>query len=184
MRRIHRWRGRWESSVSGGTLDWPNSVAAAVPVQINGVGHVTLGEHVKLGYLPAPLIGTGKILLQARGRGSRISIGARTATSNNISIVAMDSIQIGEDCLIGDLVCIVDCDCHEINPATRRHTVGETAPVSIGKNVWLGSRVMVLKGVTIGENTVVAAGAVVTKSLPANTIAAGVPAKVVREILS
>lgn len=53
----------------------------------------------------------------------------------------------------------------------------------IGSNVWLGSRVMVFKGVTIGENTVVAAGSVVTKSLPANVIAAGVPERVIREIV-
>ena len=56
------------------------------------------------------------------------------------------------------------------------------APVVIGKNVWLGASVTVVPGVTIGDNAVIAAGAVVTKDVPANTIAAGVPAKVIREL--
>jgi maltose O-acetyltransferase len=96
--------------------------------------------------------------------------------------VATKSIVIGNGCQIGDLVAIYDTDFHEINPATRNNSTGECAPVHIGNNVWLGSRVIVLKGVTIGDNSVVAAMSVVTKSLPTNCIAAGVPAKVVKAI--
>lgn len=182
LRRIYRTRARCVSRLSGGTLQWSSSSSAAVPVRIDGAGHVKIGDSVMLGYLPAPRLGSGEILLQARASGSKIKIGARTAFSNNVSIVAMKLVLIGEGCQIGDLVTIFDCDFHEINPATRNRSVGETAPVSIGNNVWLGSRVMVLKSVTIGDNSVIAAGAVVTKSLPANVIAAGVPAKVIREI--
>jgi maltose O-acetyltransferase len=163
-------------------MEWPNTAVAAVPIRVDGSGHVAIGEGVMLGYLPAPRLGSGEILLQARGAESRISIGKNTATNNNISIVAMKSITIGDDCLIGELVTIVDCDFHEINPISRKHSAGEIAPVVIGNNAWLGSRVMVLKGVTIGDNTVVAAGSVVTKSLSANVIAAGIPAIVVRQI--
>jgi maltose O-acetyltransferase len=94
----------------------------------------------------------------------------------------MKSVVIGVGCQIGDLVTIFDCDFHEVTPSTRNQSPGEIAPVVIGANVWLGSRVIVLKGVKIGDNTVVAAGSVVTKSLPSNVIAAGVPAKVIREI--
>ena len=184
MRCIYRLRAHWRSNLCHGTLDWPNSTAAAVPVRVDGAGHVSLGERVILGFRPAPCIGSGEILLQARGRDSRISIGARSATNNNVSIVAMQSITIGEDCRIGDLVTILDCDFHEINPATRGRSPGKTSPIKIGSNVWLGSRVMVLKGVTIGDNTVVAAASVVTKSLPPNIVAAGIPAVPVRKLSS
>jgi maltose O-acetyltransferase len=182
LRRAYRRRALRESWVFGGSLGWPRTTFAAVPIRIDGEGVVSLGESVMLGYLPAPRIGSGEILLQARTKESRISIGARTGTNNNITIVSMLSVSIGEDCLIGDLVSIYDCDFHGIDPATRRSSSGIIKPVLIGKNVWLGSRVMVLKGVTIGDNTVVAAGSVVTTNLPPNVIAGGVPAKVIRPI--
>jgi len=182
LRGIYRCRGRWQCRLCGGTVDWPRSVGAAVPVRIDGVGHVAIGERVMLGFLPAFCLASGEILLQARERGSCISIGTGTAISNNIGIIAMKSVVIGEGCLIGDLVSIVDCDFHGIQPATRHQSVGEIMPVIIGNNVWLGSRVTVLKGVTIGDNSVVAAGSVVTKPLPANIVAAGVPARIVRQI--
>jgi len=72
---------------------------------------------------------------------------------------------------------IMDTDWHWNDPRT-----GPNAPVEIGDNVWLGINVTVTKGVTIGENTLVAAGSIVTKSLPANVVAAGIPAKVIREL--
>ena len=64
----------------------------------------------------------------------------------------------------------------------RRQRFESAAPITIGDNVWLGGGAIVLPGVTIGENTVVGAGAVVTKDLPANVVAVGNPARVVREI--
>jgi maltose O-acetyltransferase len=60
--------------------------------------------------------------------------------------------------------------------------VGTIKPVSIGNNVWIGSRVMILKGASIGDNSVIAAMSVVTSAIPANCVAAGVPAKVIRKI--
>ncbi|MBP7051983.1 MAG: hypothetical protein KBE65_13295 [Phycisphaerae bacterium] len=77
---------------------------------------------------------------------------------------------------------IYDCDFHEIDPILRNRGPGPNMPVEIGDNVWLGSRVMVLKGVTIGANSVVGAGSIVTTSLPANCVAAGVPARVIRTV--
>ncbi|WP_390622509.1 DapH/DapD/GlmU-related protein [Candidatus Laterigemmans baculatus] len=94
----------------------------------------------------------------------------------------MDSVVLGSRCLVGDLVSIFDCDFHELNPVGRHISPGKISPVSIGDNVWLGSRVIVLKGVTIGDDTVVAAGAVVASSLPAGVLAAGVPAKILRTL--
>lgn len=137
---------------------------------------------MKLGYRPAPRFGNGEILLQARSKNSLIRIGAGCSTSNNLSIICRQAVEIGERALIGDCVSIFDSDFHPINPLTRWEGNDEPQPVSIGRNVWLGSRVLVLKGVSIGDNTVVAAGSIVTKSLPANVIAGGVPAKVLREL--
>lgn len=181
-KRWYRTAARWSASISNGRLDWPQSVLASVPVRCDGRGTVSLGEEVKLGFRAAPRFGNGEILLQARTKDSLIRIGTGCSTSNNLSIISRKSIEIGEKCMIGDCVSIFDSDFHRIDPATRWEGVDEPQPVSIGRNVWLGSRVLVLKGVTIGENTVVGAGSVVTRSLPANVIAGGVPAKVLRPI--
>ena len=94
----------------------------------------------------------------------------------------MGAITIGDCCLIGDQVAVCDCDWHEIDPSHRNRSAGPIRPVAISNNVWLGSRVMVLKGVTIGDNSVVAAARVVTKSIPANCVVAGNPAKYIRTI--
>ena len=182
LRRLYRCHALWAVQAAGGTLSWPATAAAAAPVRVFGPGHVVIGDRVCFGYVGAPRMGSGEIFLRTDREDARIDIGARTATSNNVSIISMKLVQIGEACRIGDMVSIYDCDFHEISPATRNASPGEIRPVVIGRNVWLGSRVMVLKGVTIGDNTVVAAGAVVTKSLPANVVAGGVPAKVIREI--
>lgn len=153
-----------------------------VPVRSQGRGTLLIGTNNMLGYAPAPRLGNGEILLQPRDRNARIVIGNHNSFSNNVSLVAMGEIEIGNRCLIGDQVTILDCDFHEISPLRRLNGVGPIEPVVIGDNVWLGSRVMVLKGVSIGENSVVAAMSVVTKSIPPNSIAAGNPARVIRHI--
>ncbi len=167
--------------LAGGLIEWPKQTRAEVPVRCDGSGRVALGTGVILGYKPGLRLGTGEILLQARGKSS-IAIGESTRLSNNVALVAVQSITIGARCLIGDSVCLMDCDFHEITPSTRNHSHGKTVPVVVGNNVWLGSRVMVLKGVEIGDNTAVAAGSIVTRSLPSNVVAAGSPARVVRSI--
>ena len=153
-----------------------------MPISVNGKGRVVIGDRVHFGYSKAPKFGDGGVLLQARDRNARVTIGSRTITSNNISIVAKELIEIGEGCQIGDQVTIYDSDFHEIAPEIRNESEGTPAPVVIGKNVWLGSRVMVLKGVTIGDHSVIAAGSVVAKSIPARCLAAGIPARVIRDI--
>jgi maltose O-acetyltransferase len=125
-------------------------------------------------------MGSGEILIQARSPDSEIVVGQGNVWSNNVSIVANQLISIGEDCQIGDGVAIYDCDFHEIDPRHRNRSPGPAAPVCIGNNVLLGSRAMVLKGVTIGDNSVIAAMSVVTKAVPGNSIAAGNPARVIR----
>jgi maltose O-acetyltransferase len=179
---LYRYRAKAHAWLSGGLLDWASGTKAQVPVRCDGIGRVEIGSGVVLGYRPAMRLGSGEILLQARGRNATIKISEGALFNNNVSLIAVDSIAIGKGCQIGDNVCLMDCDFHEIAPSTRNRSPGEARPVVIGDNVWLGSRVIVLKGVEIGDNTVVAAGSIVTRSLPSDVVAAGTPARVVRSI--
>ncbi|WP_182112196.1 sugar O-acetyltransferase [Actinotalea sp. JY-7876] len=113
--------------------------------------------------------------------GSRIRIGARTFA--NFGLVALDvaPITIGDDVMIGPNVQLLT-PTHPIAPGPRRDKWEAAEPITIGNNVWLGGGVIVLPGVTIGENTVVGAGSVVTKDLPANVVAVGNPARVIRTL--
>jgi maltose O-acetyltransferase len=113
--------------------------------------------------------------------GHRIRVGARTFV--NYGLVALDvaSIAIGDDVQIGPNVQLLT-PTHPIDPDTRRAKWEAAEPIAIEGNVWLGGGVIVLPGVTIGENTVVGAGSIVTKDLPPNVVAAGNPARVVRSL--
>lgn len=113
--------------------------------------------------------------------GYQITIGARTFA--NFGLVALDvaRITIGEDVQIGPNVQLLT-PTHPVEPEPRRAKLEAAKPITIGNNVWLGGGVIVCPGVTIGDNTVVGAGAVVVKDLPANVIAVGNPARIVREL--
>jgi maltose O-acetyltransferase len=174
--RLFCWRRFSRSEV---TLE--REVRCQVPLRSDCRGKIHIGRGVSLGFRRAPMMGNGEILLQPRSSDALISIGDECAFSNNVSIIATRLVRIGNRCLIGDQVMIVDSDFHGIHPDARAEP-SPSLPVSIGNNVWLGSRVMVLKGVTIGDHAVVAAGAVVTRDIPANTLSAGVPAKIIRYI--
>lgn len=183
LRKWHLFNTKVQCFISEGTLTFGDSSILSVPLRCDGKGTVSLGDNVAIGYAKAPKTGNGEVLIQARKQESIITIGHRTVTSNNISIVANQSIAIGSDCLIGDGVFIIDSDFHNVQPDLRRQSEsGASNPVVIGDNVWLGSRVMVMKGVEIGDNSVVAAGAVVVKPVPENVVVAGVPAKLVKRI--
>jgi acetyltransferase-like isoleucine patch superfamily enzyme len=109
-----------------------------------------------------------------------IHIGDYCLISPGVRISAAESIRIGDNCMLAANVYISDSDWHGIYNRIRPFRC--TKPVVIENNVWLGERVIVNKGVTIGENTVIGAGAVVTKDIPANSIAAGNPARVIKTI--
>ncbi len=113
---------------------------------------------------------------------ARIEIGEGCAFSST-AISAAQSVRIGSHVMCGGNVTIMDTDWHPLDAEERRAgAAGQFAPVFIDDDVWLGLNVIVLKGVTIGARTVVAAGSVVTRSLPPGVIAAGQPARVIREI--
>lgn len=143
------------------------------------LGTIEIGKNNVFGYRPAGF--HGEILLQSRERKAVIKIGNNCCFSNSISVVCCRSIEIGDHFLCGDRVMIVDSDFHGIAP-DRNCQESNYAPVKIGNNVWLGSEVTVLKGVTIGDNAVIGAKSLVTKDIPPNCVAAGIPAKVIRKI--
>jgi maltose O-acetyltransferase len=158
-----------------------SGVVFNVPVR-GGKGTLRIGDNSVVGFPEAYHLGSGEIMLQARLSDAEISIGRDTWFNNNTVLCAMKSIRIGDACRIGDSVAIYDADFHELSPATRNRSVGPVEPVTIGNNVWIGSRAMILKGVTIGDNSVIGAMSLVTKNVPPNSLAAGVPAKVIRSL--
>lgn len=114
---------------------------------------------------------------------ARVRIGQGTVIQPYVHIGAIQEVTIGRNCLFASHVYISDHD-HDFSDPSIPPTQGGTllaAPVRIGDNVWLGERVSVLKGVTIGDSSVVGAGSVVAKSVPPRTIVAGVPARVLRQ---
>lgn len=152
-----------------------------VPVRICGCGSLIIGCNNTFGFLQAPRKGSGEILLQPRHSQSEIKIGVHNIFSNNVSIIAVVSVEIGDDCLIGDGVMIVDCDFHGVEKDERR-TAGLSQPVKIGNNVWVGSNATILKGVTIGDNAVSGAMSVVCHDVSADVVVAGNPARFLKQI--
>ncbi|MCZ8519310.1 MULTISPECIES: acyltransferase [Paenibacillus] len=108
--------------------------------------------------------------------GAEISIGDGTYINRRTEIMSKQRVSIGSHCAISWDVSIMDTDFHAIDG------LPSTAPVQIGDRVWIGCKAIILKGVTIGDGAVVAAGAVVTKDVPAGCVVAGSPAKVVKQI--
>lgn len=113
--------------------------------------------------------------------GENIYVGARTFINFNLTALDVAPIRIGEDCQIGPNVQLLT-PTHPLEPGPRRDKLEGSKPITIGDNVWLGGGVIVCPGVSIGENSVIGAGSVVTKDIPANALAVGNPARVVREL--
>jgi maltose O-acetyltransferase len=113
--------------------------------------------------------------------GRYISVGARTFVNFGAVMLDVAPITIGEDVQIGPNVQLLT-PTHPLDAELRRAKWEAAEPIVIGDNVWLGGGVIVLPGVTIGANTVVGAGAVVSKDLPPNVVAVGNPARVIRQL--
>lgn len=113
--------------------------------------------------------------------GERITIGPRTFVNCNLTALDIAPITIGADCQIGPSVQLLT-PIHPIDPDQRRDQLQSSAPITIGDNVWLGGGVIVCPGVTIGDNSVIGAGSVVTRDVPADVVAVGNPARVIRSV--
>jgi maltose O-acetyltransferase len=114
--------------------------------------------------------------------GGRLEIGDRVFVNYGTSISAHTLVRIGNDCKIGQHTIILDCDYHNMDHPLHDGGHGPSRPVVLEDGVWLSARVTVLKGVTIGRSSVVAAGSVVTRDVPAGVLAGGVPARVLRHL--
>lgn len=111
--------------------------------------------------------------------GRNIRLGQRVFINSGSRFQDQGGVEIGDDCLIGHNAVFATLN-HDLDPAHRADMV--PAPIRLGTKVWLGANVTVLPGVTIGDNAVVGAGSVVTQDVPANTVAVGSPARVVRSL--
>ena len=130
------------------------------------------GNQLRLGH---GMIVYGGVLFAFDGPEAAISVGDQTFLNRDCKLIARELISMGRNCQIGWDVSIADSDFHQV--------VGGgpvTAPVHIGDHVWLGARVTVLKGVTIGDGAIVAAGAVVTRDVAPATMVGGVPARLLK----
>lgn len=111
--------------------------------------------------------------------GRNITVGKGVFINEGCCFQDQGGIEIGDGCLIGHQTVFATLN-HDAHPSRRGNMI--PAPIKLGKNIWIGAHATILAGVTIGDNAIVAAGAVVTKDVPANTVVAGVPAKVIKFI--
>jgi maltose O-acetyltransferase len=125
------------------------------------------------------LISNVATLELATGPDGVLDIGERSYINYGCSLSASKLVKIGADCQIGTHCILMDNDFHRLEP-DRRNERPESKPIVLEDNVWLGGRVIVLSGVTIGEGSAIGAGSVVTRDIPPKVVAAGVPARVIR----
>jgi acetyltransferase-like isoleucine patch superfamily enzyme len=153
------------------------------PVLFNGLGKIIFDDDVYLGYYPSPCFYDSSIYIEARARESMIKIGKNSYINNGAKIVCDRTlIQIGSDLLIGLNFEVQDSDFHGIHPDKRRQSDYICVPVIIEDNVFIGNNVRILKGVTIGKNSIIANSSVVVSNIPPDSIAGGNPAKVIKSV--
>jgi acetyltransferase-like isoleucine patch superfamily enzyme len=175
-RRISTWRERarlllLQRELGDRLAMGPGSrVEPGVIWRMGDAGRVTVG--------PDGVVRTGAEL-KVDGR---LAIGARALIGAWCTLSVLDELVIGDDCLLAERVSIRDHDHRFGDPDRPVAEQGyEVAPVRLGRNVWIGAGVTVLRGVTLGESCVVGANAVVTRSFPAGSVIAGVPARLIAE---
>ena len=158
-----RWRGRLQT-------DGIAFVCPGVQFEIGKGARVVLGRWSWLGH------GT-----KVRAHEGVVEIGAKSVLGQECTISAYQHVSIGRECIVADRVMLIDFD-HgvvEVERPIRLQGIYKR-DVRVGHNVWIGYGACVLRGVTVGDNSVIGTNAVVTKDLPANAVAGGVPARVIR----
>jgi acetyltransferase-like isoleucine patch superfamily enzyme len=139
-------------------------------LQIGRNGQIRFGRFVWLGH------GT-----KIRCHEGQVEIGAKTVLGQECTISAYQRVSIGQQCVIADRVMLIDFD-HNVadaEQAIRKQGIYKR-DVVVGSNVWIGYGAQILRGVTVGDNAIIGASSVVTRDIPANAVAAGTPARVVR----
>ena len=153
------------------------------PVLFLGAGSIVLGQRVEFGWPTSAAFFTGYCHVEASAPASRIEFGDGAQINNNAFIKSEGpGIRIGARALLGSQVTIYDSDFHDLRAGRRRDGRQRMAAVELGEDVFIGDRVLILKGVRIGAHAVIGAGSVVTSPIPEGTIAAGNPARVIGEV--
>ncbi len=185
-RTIYSWCGSLCLRARGVAVG-PGLVLYGMPMVARAPGsRIVLGCHVALcsSCTHNPVGIAHPVILRTLRPGSVIEIGDDAGLSGTAVCAAL-SVHIGCQCLVGANVTITDSDFHSVAAGGRRHAPADRAacaPVVVEDNVWIGMNTLVLKGVRIGANSVIAAGSVVARSIPANCVAGGVPARVLRAL--
>lgn len=151
------------------------------PLLLKGKGTIKFGKNVQIGVIASPNYYTHYTYLEARNENSRIEIGDNVSINNAFTAVAFSKIEIKNNVLIGINCTIMDNDAHHLD-SDKRQILPNSNDVVVEENVFIGSNVTILKGVIIGENSVIGNGSIVTNSIPENVIAAGNPARVIKDL--
>ena len=192
MAKLYGARRRWTTAVSYLILN-ASGVRVGRGVQFDGIpivsganfGQISIGDRCALvSRSSGTALGVrSPVILRALHTGAELKIGADTGLSGTVVCSAL-SICIGERCLIGSDVLIFDTDFHNPEPDQRRYARPDwdriSAPIVIGDDVFIGTRSIILKGVTIGSGSIIGAGSVVATDVAPNSISAGVPAHEIR----
>jgi acetyltransferase-like isoleucine patch superfamily enzyme len=168
-----RIRIHWISSFlkrNGVTCNVPPFIEGYLP-EIDNSGKIILGSHCH--FSSFRLRQYIKVW-----RNGVLDIGCNSFINDGVNLCASQFVKIGHSAKIGDMVYIYDTDFHEIRPDSPV----KQRPVSIGNNVWICAHSMVLAGSSIGDHSVVAAGSIVTGEIPAKSLAAGSPARVIKRL--
>lgn len=142
------------------------------------------GTPIKLGSYPTVIASPDRKIrftIWAAGKNIKgIEIGDYCLICPGVRLAAATHIKIGDSCMLASGAYLTDSDWHDIYD--RSLPIGSSAPIILEENVWIGDSAIVCKGVTIGKNSIIGAGSVVASDIPPNTIAAGNPAKIIRQL--
>ncbi len=179
---LWRWiRNQYVAQVMAGRCQLGREIVwdGDVP-QIFGRGEIRIGDRARIGNRQTWVVGYPGY------ESARLLIGEATSINYQTLISVAHEVRIGRDCLIAGEVRIFDNNNHPVDPERRRVrapiTEAEVAPVIIEDNAWIGMRSIIMKGVRVGHSAIVGAGSVVTSDVPALSIVAGNPARVVKRI--
>jgi len=179
------WRGVSRAQFLINRVPWPDNFRPQGPIGLsrNGTGFISIGHCVTIVSTNRfNRAGINHPTQLVAGNDATLKIGNHVGISG-ATIFCSNSITIGDHVLVGANASIYDTDFHPLGPNARRNDAkATTAPVTIEDDVWLGASSIVLKGVTIGQGSVIGAGSVVTHDIPPFTLAGGVPAKPIKQI--
>lgn len=168
---VERWLRLWSAArlreAIGGPLHPSNVVLG--PVEVHGSGRISFGQRAHI--YPG-------VMLETQGEGC-IEIGDDVVLSRGVHIVAFARVRLGKGAMVGEYTSLRDAD-HRRGGSSVRHSGHEHAPIDVGSQVWIGRGAAVLKGVTLGAGCVVGANAVVTRSVAAQAVVAGAPARPIK----